>query len=45
MVDEEKNVTVENEEPIVLETSAQKKKVEAAEKNYGGSNIQILEGL
>ena len=45
MADEEKNITTENEETIVLETKAQKKKVEDAEKKYGGSNIQILEGL
>lgn len=44
MAEEEKNLTT-NEEPIVLETKAQKKKVEDAEKEYGGSNIQILEGL
>ena len=44
MAEEEKNLTT-NEEPIVLETKAQKKKVEDAEKKYGGSNIQILEGL
>ena len=44
MADEEMNVLNENEE-VVLETKAQKKKVEDAEKKYGGSNIQILEGL
>ena len=44
MADEEKNVVSENEE-VILETKAQKKKVEDAEKKYGGSNIQILEGL
>ena len=44
MSDEEKIVNTE-EEPIILETTDQKKKVEAAEKKYGGSNIQILEGL
>lgn len=31
--------------PEVTETKAHKKKVEDAEKKYGGSNIQILEGL
>ena len=45
MADEEKKEVVENEESVILETKEQKKKVEAAEKQYGGSNIQILEGL